>query len=184
MEKCGPDEYGVKSHKFHSLFGLGNVKFSLHISYAWETQFPVGLSLTSSKWRIVKLLLIFPFQLLVKTQGMRTSVMPYRSTLSALRRIAHEEGVRGLYRLVKWNHANSMGAWICVKEIISGSLLFIFLFLVINSGLVPAMAGISHVAIQFPTYEKIKIYLADRGKFLPFSVFRKQLHCITSLDLN
>nr|POE51196.1 protein tpr1 [Quercus suber] len=51
---------------------------------------------------------------------MRQDVIPYKDTLSALTRIAHEEGIRGLYM-------------------------------------------ISNVAIQFPTYEKIKSYMARRG---------------------
>lgn len=83
----------------------------------------------------------------LQTQGMRPEVVPYKGTLSALSRIAREEGIRGLY-----------------------------------SGLVPALAGVSHVVIQFPVYEKMKAYLASQGGTTPDKLGTVDVSVATSVS--
>ncbi|CAL5421618.1 unnamed protein product [Camellia sinensis] len=86
-------------------------------------------------------------RLQVETQGMRPGVVPYTGIFPALRRIAHEEGIRGMY-----------------------------------SGLLPSLAGISHVAIQFPAYEEIKSYLARRDNTTPNKVSPGKLAIASSVS--
>lgn len=105
---------------------------------------------------------------------MREGIVPYKSTLSALRRIAYEEGIRGLYRF--FISPALFFFWLLIHYLykMSSSLSRSF-FVLPNSGLVPALAGISHVAIQFPTYEMVKIYLAKKGKSCELNKVEKKV---------
>lgn len=98
---------------------------------------------------------------LFQTQGMRQGVVPYKNIFSALRRIAHEEGFRGWYRSVL----------IQLKKLQTTYENWHLIFFLLYSGLLPSLAGISHVAIQFPCYERIKFYLATKGTKTQFQFY-------------
>ncbi|CAN4121801.1 unnamed protein product [Withania somnifera] len=109
----------------------GHLKDSLH-SHDSSGQLTIGANMIASAGAGAATAIttnpLWVVKTRLQTQGMREGVVPYKGILSALTRIAHEEGIRGWY-----------------------------------SGLLPSLAGISHVAIQFPAYEKLKSYLAKRA---------------------
>ncbi|XP_064949326.1 nicotinamide adenine dinucleotide transporter 1, chloroplastic-like isoform X1 [Musa acuminata AAA Group] len=100
----------------------------------------------------------------LQTQGMRPEVVPYKSMLSALRRIALEEGRRGLYRSAFFiMHRQYNILLILLLNLVASYLVCLCVpYYSVRSGLLPSLAGVSHVAIQFPAYEQIKSYLARR----------------------
>ncbi|CAI5467904.1 unnamed protein product [Closterium sp. Yama58-4] len=89
----------------------------------------------------------------LQTQGLRPHRLPYKGTVSALVRIFREEGVAGLYSTP--GHTGNILSF--PLSPFSASLL---------QWVVPALAGVSHVAIQFPLYEHLKQTMAERARVL------------------
>lgn len=44
-------------------------------------------------------------------------------------------------------------------------------YMVLSSGMVPSLVGVSHVVIQLPLYEQIKYYMAKKGNLLLVLIF-------------
>ncbi|CAG8441703.1 3128_t:CDS:2 [Ambispora leptoticha] len=91
----------------------------------------------------------------------RGAAMPiYKGTGGTLRRIWREEGIRGLYRglgptlygyLPTW--AIYFTAYDYFKATLAEGMRGFY------KGLGPSLMGVSHVAVQFPLYEKMKVWL-------------------------
>lgn len=77
---------------------------------------------------------------------MRVGEKPYTGIVDAWRQLIQEEGFRGLCTTLIVTPLNSASLTVSTDK-----------------GLTPQLVGLVHVGIQFPTYERLKKIIRERG---------------------